>query len=87
MDEVLLKQLVRQMRILNIWVSVFGTLFLAALLIAVFLLFKLVTFVHSTQQSLESLQQKTSQTLDVQKNICKSSGISSLVDKASNYCQ
>jgi len=85
-DEIILKQLVRQMKILNFWVTFFGVLFVAALAIAGFMLYKMVTYVHQTEQRLENIQTKTSQTLDVQNQLCSSS-LSSLLNRSSDYCK
>ena len=86
MDEVLLKQLVRQMKILNFWITFFGTLFLITLLIGGILLFKIVIFVHHTEQSIQNLEQKTSDSLNAQKQICGNDTIKGLLSKTSNYC-
>lgn len=85
-DELLLKQLVRQIKILNFWVTFFGLLFVAALAIAGFLLWRMVTFVHQTEQHLQSIQTKTSQTLDVQNQLCGSS-LSGLLKGNTDYCK
>lgn len=87
-NEVLLKQLVRQMKLLNFWVTFFGVLFIAALAVAGFMLYKMVTFVHQTEQRLESIQTKTSQTLDVQNQVCGDATLKTFLSHASsNYCK
>jgi hypothetical protein len=73
MEEILLKQLVRQMKILNFWITFFGMLFIATVIIGGILLYKAVTYIHHVDQSIQNLQQKTSQTLDVQQQLCNSS--------------
>ena len=72
MDEALTKQLVKQLKILNFWIRLFGILVLATLAILGFMLYKIVTFVHETEQKVSDLQQKTTQTLDVQRRFCNS---------------
>lgn len=86
MDEVLLKQLVRQVKILNFWVSFFGVLFIATFVIAGILLFKAVTYIHHADQSLQSLQTKTSQTLNVEDQACQNGTVKPLLQRA-GYCQ
>lgn len=87
MDEILLRQLVRQLKILNVWITVFGSLVLIVLIILGVLIFKMVMFVHATEQRLADIQTKTAQTLDVQSKICKSDTLSSLLNKSTDYCK
>lgn len=87
MDEVLLRQLVRQMKVLNIWITVFGTLILAALLICLYMVFKVVTFVQDTSNKLNSIQENTQNTLNVQKQLCSSDNISGFLKDRSDYCK
>jgi cell division protein FtsL len=82
MDEMLAKQLVRQLKIINFWITLFGTVIVATLVVLGILVFKMVTFVHSTEQKVSDLQQKTAQTLDVKDDLCKNSLLSS-----SGYCK
>lgn len=86
MDEVLLKQLVRQVKILNFWVSFFGVLFIVTFVISGLLLWKVATYLHSAQQSITNLESKTSQSLDVQKQVCSTDSLKALVG-SSTYCQ
>ena len=83
MDEVLQKQLVKQLRWLNFLVTFFGILFLTALVVAGFFLYKTVSYVHQSEQSLSNLQQKTSQTLNTQQ-LCQNASIRSIIG---SYCQ
>lgn len=83
----LLRQLVRQLKILNIWVTIFGTLMLVTLIALGILVFKMVLFVHSTEAKIADIQQKTSQTLDVQTHICNSDGLGSILSKTTDYCK
>lgn len=82
MNDVLLKQLVRQVKILNFWVSFFGILFIATFVIAGILLFKAITYLHDAQKSIQNIQTKTSQTLDVQDQACGNSSLKALATSA-----
>ena len=82
MDEVLVRQLVRQLKIINFWITLFGTVIVVALIVLGILVFKVVTFVHSTEQKVSDLQQKTVNTLNVKDDICKNSVLS-----GSGYCR
>jgi hypothetical protein len=71
---VLMKQLVRQMKILNFWITVFGTLMLTALVITGLLVWQLVSFVNTTNQRLDNIRATTLDSLNVSKKTCDSSG-------------
>jgi cell division protein FtsL len=82
MEEVVAKQLTRQLKIINFWISLFGSIIVIVLLILGFLVFKMVTFVQSTEQKVTDLRNKTAQTLNVKDDLCKNSILGS-----SGYCK
>lgn len=86
MDEVLLKQLVRQLKILNMWIAIGGTLMLVAFLVCIFLLFKVVTFMQDTSDKLNALQDKTQNSLNIQKQLCESDTFSGFLERKSELC-
>lgn len=71
-NEELLKQLVRQMKIMNFWVTFFGVLALTALTISGFLLWQIVTFIGDTNRKIDELQTSARDSLNVQKQTCES---------------
>ena len=83
MDELVQKQLVRQLKWLNFLVTFFGILFLSVLIVVGFFLYKTADYVHKSEQSISNLQQKTSQTLNTQQ-LCQNSSIRSIIGR---YCQ
>ena len=82
MNEQLTKQLVRQLKIINFWITLFGSIIVITLLILGYLVFKVVTFVHSTEQKVSDLQKKTTQTLNVKDDLCNNSLL-----KGTGYCK
>jgi hypothetical protein len=86
MDDLLLRQLVRQIKILNTWVTVFGTLVLVSFIVMLILIFKAVTYIHDTTQRLASLQQQTQQSLDIKTKICDDKSLTSLLGN-SDICK
>lgn len=82
MNEQLTRQLVRQLKIINFWITLFGSIIVITLLILGYLVFKVVTFVHSTEQKVSDLQKKTTQSLNVKDDLCKNSLL-----KGSGYCK
>lgn len=82
MDEQLQRQLVRQLKIMNFWITFFGTIILVSLLVMGFLIFKMVTFVRSTEQKITNFQTKTTETLNVKDDLCRNNLL-----KGSAYCK
>ncbi|MBP7857872.1 hypothetical protein KA016_02315, partial [Candidatus Saccharibacteria bacterium] len=58
-DDKLASELTRQLKIINFWISLFGSIIVITLLILGFLVFKVVTYVQSTEQKVSDLRQKT----------------------------
>jgi hypothetical protein len=87
MDEALLRQLTRQLKILNFWITVVGTLILASIIVCIILLFKVVTFVQNTADRVTSIQNSTKNNLNVQKQLCESKNIGSLLQDRSSICK
>ena len=80
MDELLLKQLVRQLRLLNIWITVFGTLILVTLIVLGILVFKVVSFVNDTNKNIETITTQTKESLDFKAKACNSDSLSFIKD-------
>lgn len=81
-DDKLARELTRQLKIINFWISLFGSIIAITLLILGFLVFKVVTYVQSTEQKVSDLRQKTVNTLNVKDDLCKNSVLS-----GSGYCK
>lgn len=88
MNEQLLRQLVRQMKIMNFWITLFGSLFLVALVVAGVLLWQLVSFVNMTNQRLDSMKTQAADSLNVKKQACEGQGsLSNWLRNSTNACQ
>ena len=81
-DDKLARELTRQLKIINFWISLFGSIIVITLFILGFLIFKVVTYVQSTEQKVTDLRQKTVNTLNVKGDLCKNSVLS-----GSGYCK
>lgn len=82
MDEQVAKQLTRQLKIINFWITFFGTIIVVTLIVVGFFIFKMVMFVRSTEQKITNIQSQTSQTLNVKDDICGNS-----LFAGSSYCK
>jgi len=82
MDEMLARQLTRQLSVLNRWIKFFGILFLIGFLVLGILIYKVISFTHNAEKKINNIQQTTSQDLNVQNKLCSSS----LVQKETGLC-
>jgi uncharacterized membrane protein YciS (DUF1049 family) len=82
MDEQVVRQLTRQLKIINFWITFFGTIIVVTLLVLGFFIFKMVLFVHSTEEKINKIQTQTTQTLNVKDDLCGNSLLS-----GSSYCK
>lgn len=82
MDEQVARQLTRQLKVINFWITFFGTIIVVTLLILGFFIFKMVMFVRSTEEKITKIQTQTSQTLNVKDDICNNKLLS-----GSSYCK
>jgi predicted PurR-regulated permease PerM len=71
MDELLVKQLTRQLKLLNFWITVFGTLFLISLIIIGFLLYKVVNFTQNTADRVNNIQDKVTPNLNIKDRLLR----------------
>jgi len=83
MNEETAKQLVKQLKRLNFWVTTFGIILLVGLGIIGFILFQVVTFVKSTGDKLNSV----GSSLDVKQQVCSGTGgFSDFIKKSTSAC-
>ena len=68
-----LHKILKQLKILNFWIAFFGVSIIITMAAIGFLAFKMVTFVQKTNNQLTTLQQNTTETLDVKSQLCESS--------------
>ncbi len=86
MDHTVEKQLLKQLKILNFWITLFGILFLIILGIIGFFMYQTAMFVRDTSERVSDFQQSTTQSIDVKSQVCSKND--SLADflKANNLC-
>ncbi len=87
MDDILLKQLVRQLRIMNIWISIFGSLILVSLIVLGILVFKVVSFVNDTNKKIETITTQTKQSLDVKAKVCDTDTVGGFLQDKTSVCK
>ena len=87
MDELLLKQLVRQLKIMNIWISIFGGLILVTLIILGVMVYKVVTFVNDTNAKIDNITSQTQETLDFKSKFCGSDSLGGFLRDRTEICK
>lgn len=87
MDEMLQRQLLRQLKFLNFWIKSLAVFMLVGFLVLGFLIYKVITFTHNIEDKFTALQQKTSQTLDVQKKLCDTKSVGAVLQNRTNACK
>lgn len=88
MDDKLAKQLVRQLKIINFWITTFGVLFLLLLGFIGFFMYKTMVFIHDTTTKMEQIQQTTTEKLDVKKQTCNTTGsVGDYLRNNTNFCK
>lgn len=86
MNEQLERQLVRQLKILNFWITTFGILFLIALGVIGFFLFQTVMFIKATNDNIQNFRQSTTENLNVKKQACEGNDAFSQFIRSTGAC-
>lgn len=87
MDEVLLRQVVRQLKLLNFWITFFGVIIIVTLAIAGIVLYKIATVANNSAKKFETFQQQTTKNLNVKQQLCSDSSLGSLLSSQSSICK
>jgi hypothetical protein len=86
-NELLMRQLIRQLKIMNFWISVYGALILVVLAAMGYMVFKVVTFVNDTNKKIDNLTTQTKETLDFKSKVCNSDSIGELLTNRTEVCR
>lgn len=79
--------LTKQLKVLNFWITTFGTLFLITLAIIGFLLFQAITFVREAGDKLTATQKAVGESLDVKSKLCSgNNGVTDFFKKNTGAC-
>ena len=70
MDQQLQRQILRQLKLLNFWITLFGVVGIVTMVILGVLLFKLITFVQDTTSKVETLQKTAEKNLNLRNQLC-----------------
>lgn len=87
MDEKLQKQLIRQLKILNFWITSLGISLLIGLAVVGFFLWQVVAAVQTAATRIENFQTQTSEQLNVKKQLCEGEGAVSRYLGTQDFCK
>ena len=80
------EQLLKQLKILNFWITSFGILFLLSLGIIGFFAYQAAMYVKNASDKVTNIQEQTTQTLDVKSQLCGNNDQVSDLLRSSGYC-
>lgn len=83
MDDKLAKQLIRQLKLLNFWITLFGIVMLVGFAIIGYLLWQVISFANETRQNFED----TKESFNIQQQVCSGEGSFSDFVRRSGACQ
>ena len=87
MDEKVARQLVRQLKIINFWISFYGIIMIAILGFLLYMIIQMATFVQDTNKRIEEMRTSAADSLNVQKQSCEGNGaISDWLKKNTEIC-
>ncbi len=86
MDEKLQRQLIKQLKLLNFWITLFGVLVLLGLSLIGFMLYKVIVFTQQAGERLEQVQSQTRESLNVTSKLCEDSKLSNFLRSNSDIC-
>jgi len=86
-EQLLLKQLTRQLKLLNIWITIFGTIILIALIALAILVYQAISFTRSVSEKVDTTQQSIRDNLNVRDRVCSGQADDSLLNRYSNICE
>ena len=70
MDDKLARQLVRQLKIINFWISFYGIIMIAIMGFLLYMIIQMVMFVQDTNKRIEQIRTDAADSLNVQKKSC-----------------
>lgn len=80
------EKLLRQLKILNFWITTFGTMMLLSMLVIGFFAYQAAMYVKSASDKVTNIQQQTSQTLDFKSQLCAGNDQVAQLLRSSGYC-
>lgn len=64
------RKILRQLKFLNFWMALFGTLLITFIIGTAFVGYQLLSFANKTTQQINEFKQTTTQKLDVKSQVC-----------------
>ncbi len=87
MDDQLLQKVHRQLRGIKIMLGFFFVMLIAMLAILGFIAYKVITFTQDVSTKITNLELKTSQSLDLKKQVCSNTSLTGLLGSSNDFCK
>ena len=87
MDETQLKQIIRQLKILNFWVTFFGIVIVISFVIAGVALYKVASYTSNTVKRFDNFQAETAKSLNVKQQLCNDNSLKNLLSTQTSFCK
>lgn len=70
-DDKLAKQLIRQLKLINFWISFYGVIMIIILGFLLYMIIQMVMFVRTTNERIDQMRNDAASSLNVQKQTCE----------------
>lgn len=88
MNEQTAKQLIRQLKLMNFWISFYGIIMIVVLGVMVYLMVQLVGFVQESSRRVESLREGAVDSVNLKKQLCEGEGtVSDVIKSQTEWCR
>lgn len=88
MDEKLQRQLLRQLKLINFWISLYGAIMVITIAIIAYMLFQMMAFARDTNDRIDSLKSSVSDSVNVTSKACGGSGpVTDWLKSQTDFCQ
>lgn len=81
------EKLLRQLKILNFWITTFGMLMLISMAIIGFFAYQAAMYVKNASDKVTNIQQQTTQSLDIKSQLCNGNDQVAQLLRSSGNCQ
>lgn len=87
MEDQTARQLTRQLKLLNFWITLFGTIIIIAFITIIVLLYQVYSFTQNTSRRIDDIQESTRNTLDFRSKVCETDRLGGLLQDRSEICR
>lgn len=88
MSEQTEKKLLRQLKLINFWISFYGIIMIVLLGTLTYFIIQMVMFVRDTNQRIDSLRSAAADSVNIEKRLCEDGGtLGGIIKSQTNLCK